>query len=160
MRKIKNSLFIFLLVAFAAQAQAQDKGTIRASLDVLYGEGASEAGFNLGGEYLITSKVSAAPSYTFYFVEGEGDLTQINIDARYYLMNGPVQLYALGGYASLRASADAGPVRITVSDGGFNFGGGVIVPLPGRLDLNAQIKYSTPGDGQAVFQGGITYTFK
>ena len=160
MTKIKNSIFTLLLLVLAVQAQAQDKGTIRASVDFLYAEAIREPGINLGAEYFVTDKISAAPNYTIFFVEGDGRFSQTNIDARYYLLKGPLQVYALAGYASFRVSGDAGPVRVAVSDSGFNVGSGVVVPLPGPIDLNAQIKYSTPIDGQVTFQGGITYTFK
>lgn len=160
MKKIKNSILVALLLTFAFQAQAQDKGTIRASGSLLYGQEVEEAGFNLGGEYFITDKISAAPSFTFFFVEGQGDLTQLNLDGRYYFFKKAIQIYALAGYASLRASADIGFGRVSVSNGGVNIGAGAVIPVGDRLGVNLQIKHSTPGSGQMAFQGGVVYRFK
>lgn len=150
------SFMLFLTV----QVNAQDKGDLRASAGLVYGEGIEEAGINIGGEYFFTSKITGAPSFTAFFVGGGGSITQWNLDARYYLLKGSIQLYGLAGYASLRASADAGFGRITVSNGGFNFGAGAVFPLKGRLGINTQLKYSTPGSGQALLQAGVVYKFK
>lgn len=156
----KLSLIVFMLAA-ATQLNAQDKGSIRLNGGFAYGEGVEELGFNVGGEFFITNKLSGAPSLTYFFVEG-GDVTQFNVDARYYLLKGPVQLYALGGYANFRVSTDLGGGfgRISVSDGGLNLGAGVVLPLGGKFGLHGQVKYATPADGQVLAQAGVTFRLK
>lgn len=99
MKTVKFLIFTLFLITSAQQVHAQDKGSIRASVDGLYVRGLREGGINLGAEYFISPKLSAAPSYSYFFVGGDGSHSQINLDARYYFVKGPIQLYALGGLA-------------------------------------------------------------
>jgi hypothetical protein len=158
--KIKNSILVAFLLMLTVQVNAQDKGTIRVSAGLIYGEQIEEVGINIGGEYFITSKLTAAPSYSDYLIEGNGSISQINLDARYYLLKGKLQLYGLAGYTSLRAGANLFGARITASEGGANLGAGVVVPIGDKLGFNGQLKYATPGDGQALLQAGLVYRLK
>lgn len=157
--KIKNSILVTFLLLLTVQVNAQDKGTFRVSAGVMYGSLLQEPGLNIGAEYLISSRFSAAPSYTNYLIRGEGDLSQINIDARYYLLKGKLQVYGLGGYGSFRVSASLGGSRFTVSEGGINLGAGIIRDIDDRLSFNAQVKFVSQGE-EGIVQAGLVYRLK
>lgn len=148
---ISGLLFTGLLAA-----QAQDAGSVRVNLDFAFDTDIEELGLNFGGEYFITEKITAAPNYTIFFVDGPVDFSALNIDGRYYFLDSPVQVYGVFGFA-LRF-IDVGIADD--SDGGLNFGAGVFVPLGGRFSIHSQLKYTTPYDGALVFQGGIAYRIK
>lgn len=155
MNSRKVIMLCLLLTVGIFSAQAQDQGSIRLTGGLVYGEGVEELGFNVGGEYFVTDRIAAAPNFTYFFVSGL-DVTQINVDAHYYLLKGPVSIYALFGYASFRVSADFGFGRAGVSDGGVNAGGGVVVPIKGRWNFLGQVKYASPASGQVLVQAGVS----
>jgi len=158
MKQIYRVLFILLIGTISSQSYAQEKGQLNASLDYVFGAGiAQNGGVNLALEYFLTSKISAAPSYTYYFSSGV-KYGELNIDGRYYFKWGKIQLYALAGYANLNANGNV-PIfgDVDESESGYNVGAGVLFPSGDRLSFNAQIKYSSPLDGQAYYQIGISY---
>lgn len=135
--------------------QAQDAGSVRANLGFAYDTDIEELGLNFGAEYFITDAITVAPNYTIFFVD-PGNFSALNIDGRYYFIKEGPQVYGLFGFA-LRFF-DAGIFNDT--DGGLNFGGGVLAPLGKNFSVHGQLKYTTPFSGSFVIQGGIAYRFK
>lgn len=150
----------FVLCCFFTIAQAQEKGNLRFGAGFLYGTEIEELGLNLGAEYLITEKISIAPSYSIFFTPDPVSYNVFNLDGRYYFLTGGPQVYGLLGYANATSKVDFFGGEIKVSDSGLNIGAGAIFPLNDKFGINAQLKYSTPGDGQLVLQGGVVYTIK
>lgn len=159
MKKIIITSLVFC--CFISLAQAQEKGEIRVGASLIYGTDVDKLGVNFGGEYLITENISAAPSYSIFFTDSPLKYNVLNIDGRYYFKTGEgPQLYGMLGYTSATAKVDTGFGTYKATDGGLNIGGGIVYPLGGNFGINGQLKYTTPGNGQLVLQGGVIYSFK
>ena len=152
---------IATLVAICSfTAQAQEQGDIRATVSLAYGTEAEEVGLNIGGEYLITDKISGGASYTTFFVPDGLSFTSINIDGRYYFASAGAQVYGLAGIGIVEIGVDLGPFgSATINETGVNLGLGAHIPLSGKLGALGQVKYNTAFDGQLVLQGGVAFTF-
>lgn len=130
------------------------------------------AGINIGGEYFFTDKISAAPSFTYFFrskaefygAEITARASSLNLDGRYYFSsNNGLSVYGLAGlavgFASVKVEGDGYYVYSssgTESKAGLNLGAGLTYALQSDLDFNAQIKYNTPLE-QVVLQVGIAF---
>ncbi len=159
-------LMVLLWVAglfSSAKSQAQSKGDIRGSLAAVYGTDVATAGINVGGEYLFSDKISAAPSFSIFFVD-PGSFTSLNLDGRYYFSeDSHIQFYGLFGIAVEKAkvefSALGNSFSASDSEAGLNVGAGLMIHLTGKAAGNLQLKIATPGDVQLTLQGGIAITF-
>ncbi|MFZ1809007.1 MAG: hypothetical protein WAU36_17375 [Cyclobacteriaceae bacterium] len=149
-----------ILVGFISISLAQKTGDLRIGAGLIYGTELEEAGININAEYLLTEKISLAPSYSIFFVPDPVSYNVLNIDGRYYFLSGSSQVYGLLGFANATSTIDFFGSKIRARDSGLNIGGGALFPLNDTFGINAQMKYSTPGDGQLVLQGGIVYTIK
>lgn len=181
---MRNLFFTILFLGIGTlSAMAQAAGDFRLNAGLALGTEAgfngSGLGINIGGEYLFTENFSASPSFTYFFESSEtvlGDeysvrLSSFNIDGRYYFTSGPLQVYGIAGIAVLSITTEIPPIvvsgggafistgggKVSTSETGINFGGGLVYMMTDKLGLNGQLKYQTPGDGQAVLNGGITY---
>ncbi|MEQ9465855.1 MAG: outer membrane beta-barrel protein [Ekhidna sp.] len=166
MKKILLTATLVALFGFAATAQEQ--GEIRVGAGLVYGTKATvdltdgdekgALGINIGGEYLITDVISAAPSYTFFFKEEEGGASvktsSFNLDARYYFSDG--KFYALAGLGFGSAKFSGGGFSISDNETGINLGGGAMIPAGDALYINGQLKYNTAFE-QFVIQAGLSY---
>ncbi|MEZ4943995.1 MAG: hypothetical protein R2804_00575 [Cyclobacteriaceae bacterium] len=158
MKKILLSSLI--LVGFMSVSMAQETGDLRLGAGLIYGTEIEEAGININAEYLFTEKISVAPSYSIFFTPDPVSYNVLNIDGRYYFLSGSAQVYGLLGFANATSKVEFLGAKIKASDSGLNIGGGAVFPLSDTFGINAQLKYSTPGNGQLVFQGGLVYTIK
>ncbi|HEY4651987.1 MAG TPA: porin family protein [Pontibacter sp.] len=178
MKKLLLSLGLVFMAAGATMAQEQ--GKIRLGAGVVYGtesaigddgEAKGGIGFTVGGEYFITDKISAAPSYT-YFLKSKIDFldskmtaraSTIDLDGRYYFGNGNVAFYGLGGISIASAKVEIEDSEFIDGDSdsdskaGINIGAGLVYPISDKMGLNAQIKYNTPLE-QLAIQAGITFS--
>ena len=162
---MKKILFTaFSVFAFAIAVNAQ-QGTFRGSVGLAYGFDIEEAGLNIGAEYLFTDEISAAPSFTTFFVGDGLSYNSINIDGKYYFVTDDTLIYGLLGLGIASAEFEftifdpfTGST-ITFedddSDTGLNFGAGLLHPVSDRIYINGQLKYATAFDGQVVFQAGV-----
>lgn len=149
-----------ILVGCMSVSLAQEAGDLRVGAGLIYETEIEEAGINLNAEYLFTEKISVAPSYSIFFTPDPVSFNVFNIDGRYYFLSGSAQVYGLLGFANATSKIEFFGSKLKSSDSGLNIGGGAVFPLNDTFGINAQLKYSTPGDGQLVLQGGIVYTIK
>ncbi|OKL38438.1 hypothetical protein A3841_06900 [Pontibacter flavimaris] len=159
---------------------AQEQGSMKLGAGLAFGteaaldEEGSKGGLGIyvGGEYFFTEKISAAPSFTYFFKsktdffggEMSANNSALDIDGRYYFASTKqVSFYGLAGL-----SVGFSKVKVEGVDGwrdsesasnnkaGVNVGAGMVYPLTETLDLNAQIKYNTPLE-QLDIQVGIAF---
>lgn len=155
-------------LAFCFDAAAQ-QGDIRAFAGLGLGtnagvdednfDSAMRLGLVLGGEYMITDDLSAAPSYEYYLPQDIGGVnyrtSSLNIDARYYFG----QFYGLAGLSVASATAgDGNGNSVSASESGLNLGGGAMISMGDGMHLNLQAKYNTPLE-QLALQAGVSFTF-
>lgn len=140
----------------AAVAQAQEKGDARVQLGGEFGFNSELFGVNLGAEYFVVDRISAAPNFTVFFPD-YGRSSNLNVDFRYYLTEGILQWYGLAGFTNRWASVDIGSSKITSSSQGANIGAGGVLKFGDRVAFNPEIKYQAMTGGQAVFRLGLVY---
>lgn len=153
---MKKSLLIIVFVLTAALAQAQEKGEARVQLGGEFGFNSELFGVNLGAEYFVVDRISAAPNFTVFFPD-YGRSSNLNVDFRYYLTEGILQWYGLAGFTNRWASVDIGSSKITSSSQGANIGAGGVLKFGDRVAFNPEIKYQAMTGGQAVFRLGLVY---
>jgi Outer membrane protein beta-barrel domain len=160
MRNLNKVFLTILICSTSVMSFAQEKGQFNASATYVFGAGiAANGGINMGIEYFISPKITAAPSYTHYFSSGI-KYGEFNVDARYYFLWGHVQLYGIAGYTNLNVNGNF-PIfgDVDESESGYNVGAGIYFPSGNRLFFTAQIKYASTLDGQAYYQAGVAYKF-
>jgi opacity protein-like surface antigen len=175
--------FLLALVAVVLTAGttfAQEQGSMKLGAGLAYGteagldEEGSKGGLGIyvGGEYFFTEKISAAPSFTYFFkskadfygAELSGQASTLDIDGRYYFASSEtVSFYGMAGLSVAFAKVefdgeDSWGASDSASDNkaGVNVGAGLVYPITETLDLNAQIKYNTPLE-QLAIQVGIAF---
>lgn len=157
---MKKSLFIFAFVLTAALAQAQEKGEARMQLGGEFGFNSELFGVNLGAEYFVVDRISAAPNFTIFFPD-YGRSSNLNVDFRYYLTEGILQWYGLAGFTNRWSSVDFDVMgssgSVSFSDQGANIGAGGVLKFGDRVAFNPEIKYQAMTGGQAVFRLGLVY---
>lgn len=156
MKTFKNSLFTLLILTFSINAQAQEKSTVRTSLNGVYANDFREGGINVNFEYFFSDKFSAATGWTYFFVGGDGNFSQSNIEGRYYFVKKPIQVYAMGGFGIFRRTYRDNEKAVTR---GLSGGLGAVVAITDRLGFNVQAKYSDAARS-FIQQGGITYNIR
>ncbi|MFK8060214.1 MAG: outer membrane beta-barrel protein [Polaribacter sp.] len=160
---MKKVLLIAVFAIFGLSSiNAQEKGDFNAFGGATYDENFA---LTAGVEYLITDDISIAPSFTYFFVDKPAGATsasgtQLNIDARYYF-GGTDELnwYGLVGYGTRTAKVSGGGVSVSASVGGLNVGAGGLYSISDSLNLIAQAKYFTGGDGAFVPTLGVQFGF-
>ena len=170
MKKFIYALSIFMLAGTVA-ANAQEQGQFnllgglaygtKSAIDVNSTEGKGGIGFYIGGEYLFTDQISAAPTFEMWKSSDSGvdyTLTSINIDGRYYFVADDLSIYGMAGISLLKGKVESGGFSVSDDDTGLNIGGGVVYKLSDKFGLNGQLKYQTPGDGQLVLGAGVSFT--
>lgn len=151
---------VFLIALFSLAlgfAQAQERGDLRLQAGGEFGFGSELFGLNFGGEYLFTDKISAAPNFTIFFPEF-GNASNLNLDFRYYLTEGPLQWYGMAGFMNAWSSVNVpGFGKVSNSAQGANLGAGGVLMFGDRVAFNPELKYQAQRGGQAVFKLGIVY---
>ena len=140
----------------AALAQAQEKGEARVQLGGEFGFNSELFGVNLGAEYFVVDRISAAPNFTIFF-PSLGRASNLNVDFRYYLTEGILQWYGLAGFTNYWTGIDSAGGSMTSSTQGANIGAGGVLKFGDRVAFNPEIKYQAMSGGQAVFRLGLVY---
>ena len=136
--KLKNVL-LGLALLVSTVALAQEKGDFNGFAGLVYPlESDSVLGITGGVEYVFAEDISFAPSFTYYFSEGE-TLTQLDFDLRYYLGNDNFNYFLSGGFASVSSNNSQG-FGITLT--GLTVGGGALFSIGESFDLITQVKYN------------------
>ena len=154
---MKKLFITMIFISVALFAKAQTAGDIRLQIGGDYGFEMERFGVNLGGEYLITDDISAAPSFTFFFPENNLNASNLNIDLRYYLTHDHLQFYGMAGYTLLRFSSEYMGIKASYSNSGANIGIGTVAKLSSNFAINPEVKYQTVGDGQVAVKVGLVY---
>src|SRR5690606_33272521 len=153
LKKMKKSLLLSLfLVSVVLASHAQQP--IRVGLFAGYGTKIEKPAVGLIGEIGILSKLAAAPSFAYYFVE-HSDLANVscgefNANAHYCLVDdGPFIVYGWAGLKVARSSVscesghmgiDLGGLGASSSTVGLNIGGGANVEFGSKVLPFAELK--------------------
>lgn len=153
MKKLAILLVSLLTISIA---QAQEQGDIRFQLGADYKLQINDIGANAGFEFLFADNFAIAPNFT-YWSPNFGRSMNLNVDLRYYITEGPSQLYVLGGYSNYWDNTQPGLPGTTLVRSGANFGMGSYFVITETLGVNTEFKFQSQNTRQPVLRIGIVY---
>ncbi|WP_158838018.1 hypothetical protein [Polaribacter sp. L3A8] len=155
---MKKVLFIISLALLGLRSiSAQEMGGFSGFAGATYPlSSESYVGINVGFEYLFTDVIAAAPSLSYYFIEGVTSAI-LNIDGRYYFRGYKKLIYF--GLAGISLSSYKIHDGLTLNDTGISIGGGLIYGVSENLGLIAQLKYGSVNSGALEPMVGVNFNF-
>jgi hypothetical protein len=154
---MKKTLLIIALGFFAlGTTQAQEKGETRIHAFSTYGLVNHDFDFGGGVEYFFADQFALMPSYAKLFPE-VGKLSNFSFDLRYYVTEGPSQLFFLVGYSQTFQNTQQGQAGSKQTFLGANVGIGAYIPLTEWLGLNTEFRAQTQYRQEAGFRLGLVF---
>lgn len=156
---MKNLTFTILFMIVSTAMFSQTKVGLQAA----YGTN-SEIGIGAKASFRISDKFRASPSFNYFFGESvqgaSSSVIGINADAHYILSDKDgLSFYPLAGLNLTRSSATVLGISASVTEIGFNVGGGLNYDLSSSLTGVFETKYILSAFDQAVFSIGLLYNF-
>lgn len=150
----KKLLLLFLIVINThAFAQYQGQGRVMHGYDIASSTG--YFGMTFGGEYFPVHKLSFAPSVTF-FIPSTGNARGFDLNMRYYLTEGSLQLYGLLGYGNYVRASESNPVS-KMKYNSANLGIGGLIKLREEIGMNPEIRYQPGERNEVIIRLGFVY---
>ncbi|PZX58413.1 outer membrane protein with beta-barrel domain [Algoriphagus ratkowskyi] len=154
---MKKALLIFcatFMLNDVASAQSQEQGNIRFHAFGTYGLRYHNFGAGAGIEYFFVDKFAMMPSYTFVFPQ-VGKESNFSADLRYYVSEGPSQLYFMAGYSQTWQDTQpdgAGTIR---NSKGANVGVGAYIRVTDAIGLSTEFRFQSPYPREVGFRVGL-----
>lgn len=150
-------LFSFLLLtSLAVEAQSLEQGNSRVHVLGTYGLRWNVAGIGGGFEYFFADKFSIMPSYIYMF-PAIGDESNFSADLRYYLSEGPSQLYFMAGYSQSWEDTQPDGAGTTRTYNGANVGVGAFIRLTDWVGLSTEFKFQSQSRQEVGFRLGLAF---
>lgn len=154
---MKKALLVFLLLgAMATQAQAQEKGDARIHALGTYGLKFNEFGVAGGIEFFFADRFALMPSFTKQFPE-VGNVNNFSFDLRYYVTEGPSQLYFMAGYSQTFQNTQPGQAGSKETYVGANAGVGAYIVLTEWVGLSTEFKIQSQSPTESSFRIGFAF---
>ena len=152
-----KKLLLGITLLFSCVLLAQEKWDFNGFAGVSYPlASGSDLGVTAGIEYVFADNISAAPSYTYYFVGSGITSTQFDLDARYYLGDESFNWFLTAGISINSVSASG----FSASNTGFAGGAGALYSLSDSMNLLAVVKYHSEINGGGVLPMlGVSFGF-
>ncbi|WP_425636763.1 hypothetical protein ACPUEN_15285 [Algoriphagus yeomjeoni] len=154
---MKKTLLIFcasLMLPFVAFAQTQEQGNARFHGFGTYGLRFQNFGAGAGIEYFFVNKFALMPSYTFVFPP-VGSESNFSADLRYYVSDGPSQLYFMAGYSQTWVDTQPNSAGTKRNSKGANMGVGAYVRLTDFIGLSTEFRFQSPYPREVGFRVGL-----
>jgi hypothetical protein len=152
----KALLLLFFLSVFAIPGFSQEKGDSRIHLLGTYGLRFDEFGVAGGAEYFFVDKFAVMPSFTKYFPR-VGNTSNFSFDLRYYVTEGPSQLYFLAGYSRTFQNNQPGQPGIKRDYVGANAGVGAYIVLTEWVGLSTEFRFQSQFRQESGFRIGFAF---
>lgn len=152
----KALLILVLLGAFAIAGQAQEKGDTRIHALGTYGLRFGEFGAAAGAEFFFADKFAVMPSFTKYFPK-VGNSSNFSFDLRYYVTEGPSQLYFMAGYSQTFQNNQPGQAGTSQNFVGANVGVGAYIILTDWVGLSTEFKFQSQFRQESGFRVGFAF---
>ncbi|HSF56279.1 MAG TPA: hypothetical protein VLA71_21155 [Algoriphagus sp.] len=154
---MKKVLLIFLLLAgFAIHVNAQEKGDARIHALGTFGLKYNEFGVAGGVEFFFADRFAVMPSYTKHFPE-VGNASNFSFDLRYYVTEGPSQLYFMAGYSQTFQNTQPGQAGTKKDYVGANAGVGAYIVLTEWVGLSTEFKFQSQVPQESGFRIGLAF---
>lgn len=152
----KILLFLVLLGVFAIEANAQEQGDARIHGLGTYGLKFNEFGVAGGVEYFFVDRFAVMPSYTKLFPD-IGNASNFSFDLRYYVTEGPSQLYFMAGYSQTFQNTQPGQAGTKKDYVGANAGVGAYIVLTEWVGLSTEFKFQSQFPQESGFRIGFAF---
>jgi hypothetical protein len=156
---MKKALLIFcaiFMLSFVGLAQTQEQGDVRFHALGTYGLRYHNFGAGAGIEYFFVDHFALMPSYTFVF-PAVGKQNTLSADLRYYVSEGPSQLYFMAGYSQTWQNNAPNGVGKKQSSKGANVGVGAYVRLTEAVGLSTEFRFQSPFPREVGFRVGLAF---
>ncbi|GAB3232285.1 hypothetical protein GCM10027454_35860 [Algoriphagus aestuariicola] len=153
----KTLLCFVLLTIFSLKSQAQVKGDARIHVLGSYGLEYNDFGIGGGVEYFFTDRFALMPSFFKVYPE-VGNLSNFSFDLRYYVTEGPSQLYFMAGYSQNFQNTAPGQAGTRENFVGANAGIGAFVGLTDWVGLSTEFRVQTQYPQEAGFRIGFAFS--
>ncbi|WP_111671564.1 hypothetical protein [Algoriphagus litoralis] len=152
----KALLFFVLMGALVIQSEAQEKGDARLHALATYGLRFGEFGAGAGAEFFFADKFALMPSFVKYFPE-VGNSSNLSFDLRYYVTEGPSQLYFMAGYSQTFQNNQPGQPGVKQNYVGANVGVGAYIVLTEWVGLSTEFKFQSQFRQEPGFRIGLAF---
>lgn len=154
---MKKWLFVLLLLStLSIQAYAQEKGDSRIHALGTYGLRFNEFGAAGGIEFFFADKFAVMPSFTKFFPK-VGNFSNFSFDLRYYVTEGPSQLYFVAGYSQTFENNQPGQPGTKRDYVGANAGVGAYIVLTEWVGLSTEFKFQSQFRQEPSFRVGLAF---
>ncbi|WP_192347373.1 outer membrane beta-barrel protein [Algoriphagus sp. Y33] len=154
---MNKALLIFWTVfmpSFVTAAQTQEQGNARFHGYGTYGLRYHNFGVGAGIEYFFVDKFALMPSYTFVFPQ-VGKESNLSADLRYYVSEGPSQLYFMAGYSQTWVDTQPDGAGTRRNQKGANMGVGAYVRVTEFIGLSTEFRFQSPFPREVGFRVGL-----
>lgn len=154
---MKKAILIFcatFMLSFVALAQTQEQGNARFHGFGTYGLRYNNFGVGAGIEYFFVDKFALMPSYTFVFPQ-VGKESNFSADLRYYVSEGPSQLYFMAGYSQTWVDTQPDGAGTKRNSKGANMGVGAYIRLTDFIGLSTEFRFQSPYPREVGFRVGL-----
>ena len=142
------------MLYFVGLAQTQEQGNTRFHGYGVYGLRFQNFGVGAGFEYFFVDKFALMPSYTFVFPE-VGKESNFSADLRYYVSEGPSQIYFMAGYSQTWQNTQPDGAGTRRNSKGANVGVGAYIGLTEVIGLSTEFRFQSPNPQEVGFRVGL-----
>jgi len=156
---MKKALVIFsvlVVISFSGYSQTQNQGDVRFHAFGTYGLRWQNLGVGGGIEFFFVDNFAFMPSYTQVFPE-IGSESNFSADFRYYISEGPSQLYFMAGYSQNWENTQPDGAGVRSNFNGANVGLGAYVQLVDWMGLSTEFKFQSTSRQELGFRIGFAF---
>jgi hypothetical protein len=154
---MKKSFLTFAIgVLTLGLSFGQDQGDARFYGFGSYGLRSNNWGLGGGIEFFFADNFALMPSYTRYNPE-VGNQSNLSMDLRYYLSQGPSQVYLMAGYSQTFQNTQPGSPGTKQNFVGANMGVGAFVRLTDWVGILSEFKYQSQYFQESSFKLGLGF---
>jgi hypothetical protein len=156
MKKALVIFFVMALSTFSGFSQTQNQGDARIHAFGTYGLRWQNSGLGLGVEFFFADHFALMPSYSRVFPE-VGSESNFSADLRYYISEGPSQLYFMAGFSQSWENTQPNGVGVKRSFKGANVGVGAYIRLVDWMGLSTEFKFQSTNRQEVGFRVGLAF---
>lgn len=152
----KALLFLIFVGTFSMQSMAQEQGDSRIHALGTYNLRFGEFGAGAGAEFFFMDKFAVMPSFVKYFPR-IGNTSNFSLDLRYYVTEGPSQLYFMAGYSQTFQNNQPGQPGTRQNYVGANVGVGAYIILTEWVGLSTEFRFQSQFRQESGFRVGFAF---
>ena len=156
---MKKALLVLLLSLLSlpwVYAQSLEQGNSRVHAYGTYGLRWNSPGIGGGFEFFFADKFAIMPSYTYIFPQ-VGNESNFSADLRYYVSDGPSQLYFMAGYSQTWEDTQPDGAGTRRSSKGANVGVGAYIRLTDWVGLSTEFNFQSQARREVGFKVGFAF---